>query len=166
MCSIGLAGESHYRFYQRTPYPDLNHYRPAEGMPDKADICSTLLVEEVYPHQHVKSTLGDVSGNTVVEPERRYPFSNKLLAQVFKDTKRRPIKTTEGTELLEFGPEAFKALLTLHEDIPERLAELAAVRADENREALEALARERGDGDEVQLERKGILKRLLRIVGR
>ncbi len=76
------------------------------------------------------------------------------------------IRTTKGTELLEFGPEAFRALLSLHEDIPERLSRLAADRAAENREALEALARERDDGDDVQLEQKGILKRLLRIVGR
>ena len=76
------------------------------------------------------------------------------------------LMTTKGTELLEFGPEAFKALLSRNEDIPELLSELAAARAAENREALEALARERDNGDEVQLEQKGILKRLLRIVGR
>jgi len=76
------------------------------------------------------------------------------------------LQTAESTELLEFGAEAFKALLSLHEDIPQRLSELAAARAAENREALEAQARERENGDDVQLEQKGILKRLLRIVGR
>ncbi len=76
------------------------------------------------------------------------------------------IETAESAELLEFGPEAFKALLSLHAEIPERLSELAADRAAQNREALEELAKQRDDGEEVELEQKGILRRLLRIVGR
>jgi small-conductance mechanosensitive channel/CRP-like cAMP-binding protein len=76
------------------------------------------------------------------------------------------ITVTESAELLEFGPEAFKALLALHEDLPQSLSQLAARRADQNRAALEALALQLGEGAEVQFEQKGILKRLLRIVGR
>jgi CRP-like cAMP-binding protein len=72
----------------------------------------------------------------------------------------------ESAQLLEFGPEAFAALLGLHEDLPARLSELAADRAARNREALEELARQRENGGMVQLEQKGILKRLLRMMGR
>ncbi len=71
-----------------------------------------------------------------------------------------------GAELLEFGPEAFRALLSLHEEIPRRLADLAAERAAANREALEKLAAERERSARVELEQPGILRRLLRIVGR
>ena len=68
--------------------------------------------------------------------------------------------------LLEFGPEAFRALLSLHENIPIHLSELAAARAAKNRTALEALAKRKADAGEVVLEQTNILKRLLRIVKR
>ncbi len=76
------------------------------------------------------------------------------------------LTVAESATLLEFGPDAFRTLLSLHTDVPERLSELAAARAEANRESLEALARQSEDAAEVQLEQKGILKRLLRIVGR
>ncbi len=76
------------------------------------------------------------------------------------------LTTTTGTELLEFGPEAFKALLELHPDIPEKLAALAAERAAENMAALEELARNMENKQEVVLEKRGILGRLKRIMGR
>ena len=76
------------------------------------------------------------------------------------------LMVSESAELLEFGPDAFRALLKLHEDVPEKLADLAAARAAANREALEDLASRREDGADVQLEQPGILKRLLRIIGR
>ena len=76
------------------------------------------------------------------------------------------LTVAESTELLEFGPEAFRALLALHPQIPERLADLAAERAAANRAALEEQAARAAHTGEVTLERKGILKRLLRLVGR
>jgi small-conductance mechanosensitive channel/CRP-like cAMP-binding protein len=76
------------------------------------------------------------------------------------------IRVLESTELLEFGAEAFARLLSLDEQIPERLSALAAERAAANRAALDALAeRRREEGAEVVLERAGILQRLLRLVG-
>lgn len=71
-----------------------------------------------------------------------------------------------GSELLEFGPAAFTTLLRLHDDLPERLSRLAAQRAEANRAALEELARRQGGNGEVELEEKGILRRLLRMIGR
>ena len=76
------------------------------------------------------------------------------------------LTTTSGSELLEFGPEAFKALLQLYEDLPENLSRLAAARAQQNRQALEDLSRLAGLEGSVVLEQKGILRRLLGIVGR
>lgn len=76
------------------------------------------------------------------------------------------ITVAESAELLEFGDEAFAALLGLHEAVPERLSDLAAGRAASNREALEVLARGLGEGRDVQLERAGILGRLRRMLGR
>ncbi len=58
------------------------------------------------------------------------------------------------------------ALLSLHEDIPVRLAALAAERSAENKAALEELAKQREHGEEIQLEEAGILKRLMRLVKR
>jgi len=76
------------------------------------------------------------------------------------------ITVSETAEILEFGPEAFRALLALHEGIPVRLSELAAERAAANRSALEALAKKKADQSEVVLDKSNILKRLLRIVKR
>ncbi len=76
------------------------------------------------------------------------------------------LKTTTGTELLEFGPAAFKTLLELHADIPEQLADLAAGRAAENQTAREALARSLDQEGKIVLEKRGILDRLRRIMGR
>ena len=75
--------------------------------------------------------------------------------------------TVDATStLLEFGSEAFRGLLGLHQDIPIRLSELAAERAAQNRTSLEELARHKADQGEVVLEQTNILKRLLRIVKR
>ncbi len=76
------------------------------------------------------------------------------------------LKAGDGLELLEFGPRAFGALLALHEDLPDKLAELAAQRAASNKEALEALAASEGQGEKMVLERSGILRRLWGMVGR
>ncbi len=76
------------------------------------------------------------------------------------------LMTTKGTELLEFGPPAFKALLELRPEIPEMLANLASERIAKNRESLEALTRELDAGNNIILEKRGILAHLLRIVGR
>jgi small-conductance mechanosensitive channel/CRP-like cAMP-binding protein len=76
------------------------------------------------------------------------------------------LKAATGLELLEFGPEAMGALLRLHDDLAESLAQLAADRAAANKEALEALAAADQSGDEPVLERQGILRRLWGMVGR
>ncbi len=76
------------------------------------------------------------------------------------------IRVLESSELLEFGAAAFARLLSLNPEIPERLSALAAERAAANRAALDAMAeRRREEGEEVVLERAGILRRLLRLVG-
>ena len=72
------------------------------------------------------------------------------------------IHVSAGSTLLRFGPRAFKALLALDEAVPERLSVLAAERAAQNREALDALAL--SNAGEVVLEKEGILKRLKRIM--
>jgi small-conductance mechanosensitive channel/CRP-like cAMP-binding protein len=76
------------------------------------------------------------------------------------------LTTATSCELLTFDREAFVALLGLDEAIPERLADLAAARAAENRAAAARVEQERGkatiDGDE----RRGILRRLLDLLGR
>ncbi len=76
------------------------------------------------------------------------------------------LMTTTGTELLEFGPAAFQALLELHPGIPERLADLAAARAAENQASLETLAGSLQPESPIVLEKRGILGRLLRIMNR
>ncbi len=74
--------------------------------------------------------------------------------------------TTAGScELLTFDREAFVALLALREEIPERLADLAAERTAANRAAADELR----DGQKAAVdvgERSGILRRLLGFLGR
>lgn len=76
------------------------------------------------------------------------------------------LKAKEGCEMLEFGPSAFRALLLLHDDLPESLSRLAAQRADENRAALEALDAASGKDSGMVLEQQNILKRFMRLMGR
>jgi len=76
------------------------------------------------------------------------------------------LTVAESAALLEFSPAAFRALLGLHDQLPERLSELAAARVAENRQVMEELARTRENREEVTLEKDGILRRLLRMIGR
>jgi small-conductance mechanosensitive channel/CRP-like cAMP-binding protein len=76
------------------------------------------------------------------------------------------LTVAESAELLEFPPAAFRALLALHDQLPERLSALAAERIEQNRHAMEELARARSDQEDVTLEKAGILRRLLRMIGR
>jgi len=73
------------------------------------------------------------------------------------------IMVATDCELLEFDRRAFTRLLSLREEIPQVLSDLAAARADENAEAMEklcALAIVPPD-----LARDGILHRLRRMIG-
>ncbi|HPF35939.1 MAG TPA: mechanosensitive ion channel family protein [Candidatus Krumholzibacteria bacterium] len=74
------------------------------------------------------------------------------------------LTVTASAEVLEFDASAFGALLSLHDELPARLSDLAAARAAQNRAALEESARDRAAEREVVLERDGILGRLLRFV--
>ncbi len=66
-------------------------------------------------------------------------------------------------EVLEFDCGAFAHLLSLREEIPQALSELAAARARENAAALEKLRA--SAAAPVELARDGILRRLKRMVG-
>lgn len=76
------------------------------------------------------------------------------------------LAVAQTAELLEFSPAAFRALLALHDQLPERLSDLASSRIEENRAAMEELARSRENQEEVTLDKPGILRRLLRMIGR
>ncbi len=76
------------------------------------------------------------------------------------------ITVAEPSTILEFDLEAFGVLLGLHDDLPQRLSELAAERASENRVALEDLARSRAAENDIVLEQASILGRLMRFVKR
>lgn len=66
-------------------------------------------------------------------------------------------------ELLEFDRDAFTHLLSLREEIPQALSELAAARARENAAAMEKLRA--SAAAPVELARDGILRRLKRMLG-
>ena len=76
------------------------------------------------------------------------------------------ITVADSATILEFDLEAFGVLLGLHDDLPQRLSELAAERAAENRVALEELARSRAADNDIVLEQASILGRLMRFVKR
>jgi small-conductance mechanosensitive channel/CRP-like cAMP-binding protein len=66
-----------------------------------------------------------------------------------------------SSELLTLDHAAFVALLELRDEIPERLADLAAERAAANRAAADAARERRAAGSAQASERAGILSRLL-----
>lgn len=70
---------------------------------------------------------------------------------------------TTDCELLEFNRDAFTRLLSLREEIPHVLSDLAAARAKENAESLEKLRA--SATAPVDLARDGILRRLKRMLG-
>ena len=74
------------------------------------------------------------------------------------------IVATTDCELLEFDRQAFTRLLSLREEIPQLLSDLAATRTEQNAQALEELkATSKGT---VELGRTGILRRLRRMLGK
>jgi small-conductance mechanosensitive channel/CRP-like cAMP-binding protein len=75
------------------------------------------------------------------------------------------ITVDEESELLELNQKTFVRLLSLHDDIPEKLAELAAERAEANREALEKLKQMKTGDDDSKMERSSILRRFLSMIG-
>ena len=66
-------------------------------------------------------------------------------------------------DLLEFDRDAFAHLLSLREEIPRVLSDLAAARAAKNVESLEKLRA--STTAPVELARDGILRRLKRMLG-
>jgi small-conductance mechanosensitive channel/CRP-like cAMP-binding protein len=68
--------------------------------------------------------------------------------------------------LLELGPEAFRALLGVNDQVPEAFARLANERAMVNKEAMEKWAAGRSKSDLVELNEKGFLRRFLKLLGR
>ncbi len=76
------------------------------------------------------------------------------------------LTTETGCELLTFDRDAFVALLGLREEIPERLADLAATRTAENRAAAARVEADQDRTDTCGQERKSILRRLLGFLGR
>jgi len=68
------------------------------------------------------------------------------------------------TELLEVNRAAFTRLLGLRPEIPEKLADLAAERAEKNAAALEQFQARRKEDLSASLKRENILKRFLRFL--
>jgi len=76
------------------------------------------------------------------------------------------ITVKESAQLLEFDLAAFRGVLSLRDEIPERLSELAAERAAQNKEAFAALAEQQAQNVEETIKKGNILKRLLRLIGK
>ena len=76
------------------------------------------------------------------------------------------LTTATGCELLAFDQEAFVALLELHEEVPERLAELAASREAANAAAVATARREQAAEAQQESGKASILRHLLSLIGR
>ena len=76
------------------------------------------------------------------------------------------LTTETGCDILTFDRNAFVALLGLREEIPEKLADLAAERAASNRAAAEKARETATAAGADRGERSGILRRLLGLLGR
>jgi len=76
------------------------------------------------------------------------------------------INVTSGSVLLELGPEAFKGLLSLNDEVPASFARLAAERADSNKGAMEKWAASQANSGISEMSEKGFLRRFMWILGR
>ncbi len=76
------------------------------------------------------------------------------------------INVTESSVLLEIGPESFKSLLGLHDDVPAAFARLAAERAAANKDSMKKWASELKNSESAEFSEKGFLKRFLGLIGR
>ncbi len=76
------------------------------------------------------------------------------------------INVTSGSVLLELGPEAFKGLLSLNDEVPASFARLAAERADSNKGAMEKWAASQANSGISEISEKGFLRRFMGILGR
>jgi CRP-like cAMP-binding protein len=76
------------------------------------------------------------------------------------------LSVEEESELLEFDEESFGELLSLSGEIPEKLAELSAARAEENKASFEKLAELSIAEVSSKLDQANILRRFLKMMGR
>jgi small-conductance mechanosensitive channel/CRP-like cAMP-binding protein len=76
------------------------------------------------------------------------------------------IVVSEPSVLLEIGPEAFRALLALREEVPHAFARLASERAVANSAALEKWAASKKNSIPLDMTETGFMKRFMRIIGR
>jgi small-conductance mechanosensitive channel/CRP-like cAMP-binding protein len=76
------------------------------------------------------------------------------------------ITVNKSSVLLELGPEAFRGLLALNDEVPAAFARLAADRAESNKEAMKTWAASQSDTEVMELNEKGFLRRFLGLLGR
>ena len=76
------------------------------------------------------------------------------------------VSAEQECELLVLDADCFRALLSLHPEIPEKLAALVSERAEENAAALAALQADRAEGEEPLPARASILKRFLSLIAK
>ncbi len=76
------------------------------------------------------------------------------------------IVVSEPSVMLEIGPEAFRALLALREEVPHAFARLASERASANASALEKWVASQENSQPLDISEHGFMKRFMRIIGR
>jgi CRP-like cAMP-binding protein len=105
-------------------------------------------------------------GETIVEfqlPEGSLVGEMSLMLDMPRSAE---IKVTSASVLLELGPEAFRGLLELNDEVPAAFARLAAERAESNKGSMEKWAANQTDSEPVELNEKGFLKRFKKLLRR
>ncbi len=105
-------------------------------------------------------------GETIVEfqlPEGSLVGEMSLMLDMPRSAE---IKVTSASVLLEVGPEAFRGLLELNDEVPAAFARLAAERAESNKGSMEKWTANQTDSEPVELNEKGFLKRFKKLLRR
>jgi CRP-like cAMP-binding protein len=76
------------------------------------------------------------------------------------------VNVTSSSVLLELGPEAFRGLLSLNDNVPAAFARLAAERVESNKEAMELWAAGQVNTVMGEMNEKGFFKRFKKLIGR
>lgn len=109
--------------------------------------------------------LGD-KGEVIVEfdlPEGSLVGEMSLMLDMPRSAE---INVTSASVLLELGPEAFRGLLALNDEVPAAFARLAAERAESNKGSMEKWAAGQPGSEPVELNEKGFLRRFMKLLGR
>lgn len=108
----------------------------------------------------------DEKGETIVEFDLSQGSLVGEMSLMLDMPRSAGIKVTSSSVLLELGGDAFRALLSLNDEVPAAFARLAAERAESNQDAMNKWAANQENSGTLELSEKGFLRRFMGLLGR